>query len=880
MKFKLFSLIAVILLTCCKMDLMAQIPPTLVYPQNFDSCQSRFLTLEWQAVPNAISYRLEVSDTSNFQNIVINQANLTLTQLNIVLNDWQQRYFWRVYSVFPGGTEGKSEAWIFKTKKAPVVLVSVPNEINCVDTNARFVWKKADAEFYTLQIATDSLFTDFIYNKNNLTDTSVAVSIPFYNTKFYWRVAAKKGLCLTDWSERWEFTSKQHSPQLLLPANGAKGAELFNSVPFITTLKWAATENATIYDIQVSDSPNFTTFFTQASIPDTSYDLNLASNYDSLFYWRVRSTVNGCVSYWSEPFKLRTPYIQSTPTLPLDNELCVSMGNNLIKWTVIPGATKYSIDFTTDSNFVNNIIQVKDINEIQTSIVLDKALTMYYWRVRGEDSKNIGLWSSIYKFQTTQRPPSSFIPADSSYGSQKALTLSWENFGANTYYDLKVASDIEMKHLLVDTTLLDTNYFDLTVPTNNTTYYWSARVRTGACLGDWSKIVQFKTLINSPELILPAQGAVVEVLYPIFEWNTVDDATGYEIEVSLDSNFTSLYKYDNFLVQNTMSFAGAPFQEKTTYYWRVRAKNNEGKSLWSQFSFFTIQEQAVGAPNKLVPFNSQVSLPFEFTFIWNSQASALSYDFELASDNQFTNMVASANIIGSDTSYAITGLAPFTYYYWRVRTINKGGAGNWGITFKFRTKDIKPSDIVQLVAPEDDAKNMPISLEFVWDSIPRAKTYDIFIATDTNFTEASTVYSFEKVYNLYKKVNDLSYNTEYFWRVRGFNEAGYSPYSLVRSFKTIDPTSVEDNDPLFVNINIRPNPVSSNASINFDLKQGENVKLQIHSLLGKEVYSVAPKYYSNGNHIITFNADTFHPGLYIYTLIVGNKSYNGTFVVK
>lgn len=859
-------------------SLFAQVPPTLLSPQNLDSCQSISLNLQWQSVPNAVSYRVEISDTVNFERIIITQPNINVTTLNVTLNDWEKRYYWRVYSVFPGGTEGKSTEWSFKTKKTPVVLVSIPNGITCVDTNVRFVWRKADAEFYAIQIARDTLFQNIYFSKNNLTDTSVSVSIPLYNEKMYWRVASIKAQCQTDWSIRREFTTKQESPTLLEPANGSKGTEIFGAAPFTTRLKWNSVAGASAYDIQISDSPLFETFYTQASVPDTTYVLNLGSNYDSLFYWRVRSYVNDCRSYWSEPFTVRTPYNVSTPTLPLDNEICVSMNDNLIKWTVIPGVTKYSIEISTDSNFVDNSLIVKDISEIQTSVELTDALTDYFWRVRGEDGNNVGLWSEVFKFTTTQRAPSTFKPLDNSFGSAKELRLEWEDFGTNTYYDLKLATDMEMDNLLIDTTLLDTNFFNIIVSDNNKTYYWMVRVRTGACLGDWSKVLQFKTIINYPQLISPENESIVESIYPIFNWENINDATAYEIEVSLDSNFTKLYKFNRNIELNTMTFAGEKFEEKTTYYWRIRAKNNEGKSLWSPFFFFTIREQAVDAPTLVSPANGTIKLPLELTMLWNVKPNAATYDLEVATDNQFKNIVISQNT--ADTSYNAVGLDLFTNYFWRVRSINNGGAGNWSSAYSFRTKDEAPTGIVILTYPDNKAESLPTTFTFTWESVERSLYYQLLIANKESFEESSIEFDYEKVFDLNKKIFGLEYNKEYFWKVRAINEDGNGPWSVVRSFKTLDITSVEDNDPYLSEVSVSPNPSNGFANFKFDLKKDEKVKLSIHNLLGKELYNSEFKNYNRGQNTISVNLNDFNPGVYIYNLQVGNNSYNGTIVVK
>jgi len=97
MNFKFLTYLISIIIMGWASNLFAQVPPTLLSPQNLDSCQSRFLNLQWQSVPNAVSYRIEISDTVNFERIIITQPDVTITNLNVTLNDREKKHYWRAY---------------------------------------------------------------------------------------------------------------------------------------------------------------------------------------------------------------------------------------------------------------------------------------------------------------------------------------------------------------------------------------------------------------------------------------------------------------------------------------------------------------------------------------------------------------------------------------------------------------------------------------------------------------------------------------------------------------------------------------------------------------------------------------------------------------
>jgi len=860
-------------------NIFGQLGPTLKSPANNDSCQSQYVLLEWEAVPNATSYRIEVSDTNNFSRIVISANNIDVTYIKIFVPSWQKKYYWRAFSVFPGNTEGKSQEWNFKTKIPPVELISPANEISCLDTNVTFKWQKSNSEFYVLELALDSNFNNIISVKNNIIDTTITLSIPHTNSIIYWRVAALKSTCLTDWSEKRTFTFKQKAPKLIYPENSAKGGTILNSVPFYVTLKWQKQTDAIAYDVQVSLKSDFSTiFYSNSVIGDTIQSLSLGAMFDTVVYWRVRSITNRCTGYWSEIYKFYTPYNKPILTIPLDNELCISLKQNLFKWTIVPKAVKYTLEISLDSNFQNIHKRLLNINENQASTLLTLPLTNLYWRVRAEDNINNGLWSDKFKFTTTQKEPSNIFPPNNSVGSNKNTTLKWE-YLPNSKYDLKISLDEGMTKLIVDTTLLDTNFINVILPENNKTYYWMVRVRTGSCIGDWTDLLKFKTIISSPNLINPKNNELISTFLPIFNWSNVDDAVSYDLEIALDSNFKNIYKSRYQITSNTYTFPGEEFKELTTYYWRVRAQNQDGRSLWSEtFKFYT-KEAPPSVPELIFPTNGSTKLPLEIVFKWQKINKAKNYEIEISKTNTFTETLYKD--LTNDTSYTVVGLDLFTNYFWRVRGINDGGSSNWSKIFSFRTKDLAPEDITELVYPANGQENLPISFTFKWNNVNRALGYELNIATNSNFEPSSIVSVYEKIYNTEKVISGLEYNKNYFWRVRAWNEDGKAPWSAIRSFKTLDITKVDENDTYFESFNVYPNPVRNNiVEFNFTLKESTKVNLKIYNLLGKEVYSTLDVYYNVGKNSIQINTGNFNPGVYFYKLSTINKTYNGSFIIK
>lgn len=210
---------------------LSQTPPTLLLPTNNNNCQGLTVDFEWQEIPTATSYILQIAEDADFSEYILNQPNLETNKLTVILNDWGKRYWWRVSAVYSGGGMGTSTPFSFWTKAAPVLLIEPENGTACLDLNVRFTWKKHDAEFYAIRIATDSLFQNITYEKNNLTDSTIVIKLPSYQTKYYWQVNSLKGTCATNWSLVRTLSTKTAMPSQLTPTNGAKGTVLFTSLP-------------------------------------------------------------------------------------------------------------------------------------------------------------------------------------------------------------------------------------------------------------------------------------------------------------------------------------------------------------------------------------------------------------------------------------------------------------------------------------------------------------------------------------------------------------------------------------------------------------------------------------------------------------------------
>jgi photosystem II stability/assembly factor-like uncharacterized protein len=90
--------------------------------------------------------------------------------------------------------------------------------------------------------------------------------------------------------------------------------------------------------------------------------------------------------------------------------------------------------------------------------------------------------------------------------------------------------------------------------------------------------------LSPPVLLFPANRATGQFLSLGLNWSSVFGATGYRVEVSIDSLFVTRRLDDS---TTRLSEDTGPLQHSTKYFWRVQAFNNEAVGPWSDVWQFT-----------------------------------------------------------------------------------------------------------------------------------------------------------------------------------------------------------------------------------------------------------------------------------------------------
>ncbi|MBU2922618.1 proprotein convertase P-domain-containing protein [Winogradskyella psychrotolerans] len=91
---------------------------------------------------------------------------------------------------------------------------------------------------------------------------------------------------------------------------------------------------------------------------------------------------------------------------------------------------------------------------------------------------------------------------------------------------------------------------------------------------------------------------------------------------------------------------------------------------------FNVYDSNLSTLNLLTPSNGATDVPADAAvFTWDADSNATMYDIDVATDAGFTNIVATSTV--DNPTYTVTTLNVLTSYFWRVRSSNDCGLGNY-----------------------------------------------------------------------------------------------------------------------------------------------------------------------------------------------------------
>ena len=281
--------------------------------------------------------------------------------------------------------------------------------------------------------------------------------------------------------------------------------------------------------------------------------------------------------------------------------------------------------------------------------------------------------------------------------------------------------------------------------------------------------------------IYPTQDLIIESNVVNFQWNTLEGADDYRLQIF---NTSQVKLVDTLIARTQITI---PLSEGN-YQWRVRGENSAYESTYSLPISFVVNESEDLASQQVIlasPVNNFMTNSNSFTISWNSLSAADYYNFQLINNTLGGTIVFQQNNILTNTlTLNNTILSQDGSYTWKIKGVN-GLSETVFSSRDFSLDTILPNQPVNGLPANNSIQTINQNINFNWsiaaDSgvIQSSISYRIEISNDVNFTtilQASNIStnSFQQLFNS---------TGDYYWRVRAVDAAGNNgPFSNAFKF--------------------------------------------------------------------------------------------------
>ena len=329
-----------------------------------------------------------------------------------------------------------------------------------------------------------------------------------------------------------------------------------------------------------------------------------------------------------------------------------------------------------------------------------------------------------------------------------------------------------------------------------TTYYWRVKATNtnNNSTSSWSAARCFTTC-STIITTSPSNGAQDCPIRQNLYWNQIVGAAHYIISRDTTPTFNSPGCRTSTITPEVAAITISNLNFGTTYYWRVRATNNNDSdtSDWSETKHFTTIS---GAPTLDSPADGYVYPSTVKPLLKLNAVTGASYYLLQWSEDPTFRTYRWHLMSSSYTGLNVNGLKFGTTYYWRAYAITDNYADT---SASSEVRSFTTTDAPTITAPADGTVlTNSIMPNIQWTEIVGATNYIYQCDTTPSFNS-----SLRRTYTLgYQSGGsnplNLSFGKTYYLRMRATNtnESDTSAWSAVRSFTTSDSiTLVSFNDP-------------------------------------------------------------------------------------
>ena len=629
---------------------------------------------------------------------------------------------------------------------------------------------------YTLQVSTNSSFTNVLETYSLLGATSQSVTGLSPGQTYYYRVMAQYVFPDTgmpsDAASGWSNTT---STTTLTPPSSPNQPTLESMNGSAFTVNWGAVNGATEYEVRyVSQGLNTFTHVTsnlEYQFIHRHPSAEVETIPSRLYQVSVRAINTNGTSGYSSALQVTT-----TPPPPYLNDASgITSSSFEISWSSPSAGSNYEVDVSEHSNFSTLLSQYnsKPVTGTSTTISGLQSYKTYYYRVRSVNSSGSSL-NTGSKSATTLLSNPNQPTLESMNGS--AFTVNWGAVNGATEYEVRYVSQ-GLNTFTHVTSNLEYQFIHRhpsaeveTIPSR--LYQVSVRAINTNGTSGYSSALQVTT--TPPPPYLNDASGITSSSFEI-SWSSPSAGSNYEVDVSEHSNFSTLLSQYNSKPVTGTSTTISGLQSNKTYYYRVRSVNSSGSSSNTGSKSATTLLSNPNQPT-LESMNGAA-----FTVNWGAVNGATEYEVRYVSQglNTFTHVTSNLEyqFIHRHPSAEVETI-PSRLYQVSVRAINTNGTSGYSSALQVTTTPPPPY--------LNDASGITSSsFEISWSSPSAGSNYEVDVSEHSNFSTLLSQYNSKPVTGTSTTISGLQSYKTYYYRVRSVNSSGSSLNTGSKSATTL-----------------------------------------------------------------------------------------------
>lgn len=595
------------------------------------------------------------------------------------------------------------------------------------------------------------------------------------------------------------------SLKLISPVNSEKG------VKTIPTLVWGCTaggeqSNCFTHQLQLSDSINFTNILVDSSgffnenVDNNGFSflLDTTLNFETTYYWRVKSSNNVGSSDWSKISSFTTRKQLDIENLKIVDEdsLHIVSHNPTFSYNYVIGDSSsqksYQFQVTTDSLFESITHLDSGFIETDSTIISYSGDSLidgstYYSRLRITTDSDSSSWEELtFRMNSTPDIPTLSSPSNNYFFKlEDEISLQvdkvTDNEGDSIHYYFELYNEtnnvIETESDLITSPSWTLNNFSS--KEENMSYSWLVRSYDGFEYSGYSDKGYFHfNEVNeqpNPFRLLSSTPDSFKSLNYDFSWEKTTDPDPIDTVkylLSIGSEINNLKTYE---VGSDTSYTLEGLEDNTTYYWKVVAKDAKGATRENTGGYTSLRvntsNDVPGALTLVSPASNVTTKDKEVTFVWNfvADADGDQVDYILLVDQgDGMNPVDTVSTNNYTKSFTTEGS-----YSWMVEAVDTEGGVSQSETREFIIDfDNASPEVFDIVSPVTNTLFTELSTTLHW-----RKTTDLDPGDQVSYSVLAGT-SFEDI-TTYDVGSDTSYtlegledNTTYYWVVVAMDSKG------------------------------------------------------------------------------------------------------------